>query len=55
MRTAPVKAIALPAVYRANLSFNRDVPFPAFAHARYAGFTHVQMPRVLQFIIVHSL
>ena len=27
MRTAPVKAIALPAVYRANLSFNSTSPF----------------------------
>ena len=27
MRTAPVKAIALPAVYRANLEFQSHVPF----------------------------
>ena len=47
MRTAPVKAIALPALYIANLSFNRHVPFPAVAHAR--------TPRVLHFSILHSL
>ena len=50
MRTASVKAIALSAVYRANLSFNRHVPFPTFAHARYAGFAHARTPRAL-----HSL
>ena len=27
MRTAPVKAIALPAVYRVNLEFQSHVPF----------------------------
>ena len=27
MRTAPVKAIVLPAVYRANLEFQSHVPF----------------------------
>ena len=42
MRTAPVKAIALPAVYRGNLEF------PVSAHACYR-FAHARTPRVLHF------
>ena len=52
MSTAPVKAIVLPAVYRANLECQSHVPlqhaFSAFAHARYR-FTHAWTPRVLHF------
>ena len=49
MRTAPVKAIALPAVYRANLEFPAITrTFPASAHACYR-FAHARTPRVLHF------
>ena len=46
MRSAPVKAIALPAVYRANLEFQSHVPFQ-HSRMRFQGFAHMQMPRVL--------
>ena len=51
MRTAPVKATALPAVYRANLEFQSPVPFPEFVHTRYMfqGFTYAPTPSVLHF------
>ena len=54
MCTAPVKATALPAVYRANLEFQSHMPFPEFVHARYMfqGFTYASMPSVLH--LVHS-
>ena len=38
MRTAPVKAIALPADYRANLEFQSRVIFQGFVHAGCQGF-----------------
>ena len=44
MRTAPVKAIALPTVYRVSIAR----AFPAFAHVRY-GFAHTWTLRVLHF------
>ena len=43
MRTAPVKAIALPAVYRANLKCQSHMPFQ---HYRFA---HMWTSRVLHF------
>ena len=45
MCTAPVKAIALPAVYRANQS---HVPFQ-HTRTRVQGFAHARTPRVLHF------
>ena len=45
MCTAPVKAIALQAVYRVNLEFQSHLHF---AHARYI-FAHAWTPRVLHF------
>ena len=48
MRTALVKAIALPAVYRANLEFQSHVPVQ-HSCTRFQGFAHARTPRVLHF------
>ena len=47
MGTAAVKAIALPAVYRANLEFQSHVPSSICILIQ--GFTHARTPRVLHF------
>ena len=56
MRTALVKAIALPAVYRANLESQSYVPFQhsrtrviEIKRVHFQGFAHTWMLRVLHF------
>ena len=57
MGTAPVKPIALPAVYRTNLEFQSHVPFQhsrtrviyEIYRVRFQGFAHARTPRVLHF------
>ena len=51
MRTAPVKAIVLPAVYRANLEFQSHVPFQ---HSR-TRVIDLRTRGRRGFCIVHSL
>ena len=54
MHTAPVKPIALPAVYRANLELQSHVPFQhsrtrVYIRVCFQGFAHARTPRVLHF------
>ena len=57
MGTAPVKPIALPAVYRTNLELQSHVPFQhsrtrviyEIYRVRFQGFVHARTPRVLHF------